>query len=78
MKQQIGCQFTKGLINAHFLVYINFMQESTQLYELNSSQAECNRIPTRHPYQKLKIPHHKTNQGLRFTSGLNQSLHLPL
>ena len=28
-------------------------------------KAECNRIPTRYSYQKLKLPHRKTNQGLR-------------
>ena len=28
------------------------------------SHAECNRIPTRYSYQKLKLPHCKTNQSL--------------
>ena len=32
------------------------------------SSAECNRIPTCYSYQKLKHPHHKTNQGLRALS----------
>ena len=31
-------------------------------------KAECNRIPTRYSYQKLKLPHRKTNQGLRALS----------
>ena len=32
------------------------------------SHAECNGIPTRYSYQKLKLPHCKTNQGLRALS----------
>ena len=32
LKKQIGCQFTNGSINAYFLVFINFMKKSTQLY----------------------------------------------
>ena len=31
-------------------------------------KVECNRIPTRYSYQKLKLPHRKTNQGLRALS----------
>ena len=31
-------------------------------------KAECNRISTRYSYQKLKLPHRKTNQGLRALS----------
>ena len=31
-------------------------------------KAEFNRIPTRYSYQKLKLPHRKTNQGLRALS----------
>ena len=31
-------------------------------------KAECNRIPTCYSYQKLKLPHRKTNQGLRALS----------
>ena len=30
--------------------------------------AECNGIPTRYSYQRLKLPHRKTNQGLRALS----------
>ena len=32
------------------------------------SHAECNGIPTRCSFQKFKVPHHKTNQGLRVLS----------
>ena len=32
LKKQIGCQFANGSINAYFLVFINFMKKSTQLY----------------------------------------------
>ena len=32
------------------------------------SHVECNRIPTHYSYQKLKLPHRKTNQGLRALS----------
>ena len=31
-------------------------------------KTECNRIPTRYSYQKLKLPHRKKNQGLRALS----------
>ena len=31
-------------------------------------KAECNGIPTRYSYQKLKLPHRKTNLGLRALS----------
>ena len=31
-------------------------------------KAECNRISTRYSYQKLKLHHCKTNQGLRALS----------
>ena len=34
------------------------------MYEI-FSHAEYNGIPTRYSYQKLKLPHRKTNQGLR-------------
>ena len=36
--------------------------------------AECNGIPTRYSYQKLKLPHRKTNQGLRALSYIGPSL----
>ena len=36
--------------------------------------AECNGIPTRYSYQKLKLPHRKTNQGLRTLSYIVTSL----
>ena len=39
-----------------------------------SSHAECSEIPTRYSYQKLKLPHHKTNQGLRALSYISPSL----
>ena len=38
------------------------------------SHAECDRIPTRHSYQKLKLPHRKTNQGLRALSYIGPAL----
>ena len=38
------------------------------------SHAECNGIPTRHSYQKLKLPFRKTNQGLRALSFIGPSL----
>ena len=38
------------------------------------SHAESNRIPTRCFYQKLKLPHRKTNQGLRALSYIGHSL----
>ena len=38
------------------------------------THAESNRIPTRCSYQKLKLPHHKTNQGLRALSYIGPSL----
>ena len=37
-------------------------------------QSECNGIPTRYSYQKLKLPHRKTNQGLRALSYIGPSL----
>ena len=36
--------------------------------------AECNRIPTRYSYQKVKLPHCKTTQGLRALSYIGPSL----
>ena len=38
------------------------------------SHAESNGIPTRCFYQKLKLPHCKTNQGLRALSYIGPSL----
>ena len=38
------------------------------------SHAESNGIPTRCFYQKLKLPHRKTNQGLRALSYIGHSL----
>ena len=38
------------------------------------SDAECNGIPTRYSYQKLKPPHRKTNQGLRALSYIGWSV----
>ena len=38
------------------------------------SHAEFNAIPTRCSYQKLKLPHRKTNQGLRALSYIDPSL----
>ena len=38
------------------------------------SHAESNGIPTRCSYQKLKLPHRKTNQGLRALSYIGHSL----
>ena len=38
------------------------------------SHAEPNRIPTRCSYQKTKLPHRKTNQGLRALSYIGPSL----
>ena len=39
-----------------------------------STHAESNGIPTRCYYQKLKLPHRKTNQGLRVLSYIGPSL----
>ena len=38
------------------------------------SKVECNGIPTRYSYKKLKLPHRKTNQGLRALSYVGPSL----
>ena len=38
------------------------------------SDVECNGILTRYSYQKLKLPHRKTNQGLRALSYISPSL----
>ena len=38
------------------------------------SHAECNGIPTRYSYQKLKLPHRKTNQVLRALSYIASAL----
>ena len=38
------------------------------------SKVEYNGIPTRYSYQKLKLPHRKTNQGLRALSYVGPSL----
>ena len=38
------------------------------------SLAGCNGIPTRYSYQKLKLSHRKTNQGLRALSYICPSL----
>ena len=40
----------------------------------NFSHAECNGIPSRFSYQKLKLPHRKTNQGLKTLSYIRPSL----
>ena len=45
----------------------NYMDE-------NFSQEERNGIPTHYSYQKLKLPHCKTNQGLRALSYIGSSL----
>ena len=37
------------------------------------SHEDSNRIPTGCPYEKLKLPHHKTNQGLRPLSYIGPS-----
>ena len=37
-------------------------------------KAECNGIPTRYSYQKLKLAHRKTNHGLRALSYVGPSL----
>ena len=36
--------------------------------------AECNGIPTHYSYQNQKLPHCKTNQGLRALSYIGPSL----
>ena len=36
--------------------------------------SECNGIPTHYSYQKLKLPHRKTNQGLRALLYIGPSL----
>ena len=38
------------------------------------SHAECNGIPTRYHYQKLKLRHRKANHGLRALSCIGSSL----
>ena len=38
------------------------------------SHVECNAIPTRYSYQKLNLPHRKTNQNLRALSNIGPSL----
>ena len=38
------------------------------------SRAECNEIPTCYSHQKLKLPHSKTNKGLRALSYIGPSL----
>ena len=38
------------------------------------SHAECNGIPIRYSYQKLKLPHRKTNQVLRVLLYVGPSL----
>ena len=38
------------------------------------SHSECNRIPTPYSYQRLKLPHRKTNQSLRALSYIGPSL----
>ena len=38
------------------------------------SHTNCNGIPARYSYQKLKLPHRKTNQGLRALSYISPSL----
>ena len=47
----------------HPIIWMNFF-----------SHAEYTRIPTRYSYQKLKLPHWKTNQGLRALSYVCPSL----
>ena len=37
-------------------------------------KVECNEILTRYSFQKLKLPHRKTNQGLRALSYVGPSL----
>ena len=38
------------------------------------SHADCNGIPTRYSYQKVKLSHRKTYQGLRALSHIGSSL----
>ena len=38
------------------------------------SHVDCNRIPTRYSYQKRKLPHRRTNHGLRALSYIGPSL----
>ena len=40
------------------------------------SHGECDEIPARCSYQKLKLPHRKTNQGLRAFKSLKTSVSL--
>ena len=45
-----------------------------QVMLMTSSHAESNGIPTRYSYQKLKLPHCKTNEGVRTLSYIDPSL----
>ena len=55
------------IYNFHAKKAPNYMDEI-------SSHAECNSIPTRYSYLKLKPPHRKASQGLRALSYICPSL----
>ena len=56
LKKQIGCQFANGSINAYFLVFINFMKKSTQLYRWNFLPCRVQRNSYTLPLSKAKVP----------------------
>ena len=59
----------------HTFLYIQISCKKTPDYmDKIFYSAECNGIPTRYSYQKLKLPHRKTNQGLRALSYIGPSL----
>ena len=49
-------------------------KKATDYMDKFFSHAECNEIPTRYYYQKLKLPHGKTSQSLRVLSYIGPSL----
>ena len=63
-------------VNQCTLSFVHKFQSKTGPYYLEEifSHASCNGIPRRYSYQKLNLPHRKTNQGLRALSYIGPSL----
>ena len=57
-----------------FCIYKFHGKKAADYVDETFSYAECNGIPSRYSYQKLKLLHRKTNQGLRALSYIGPSL----
>ena len=64
------------MVNQYILscIYKFHAKKAPNYMDEISSHAECNRIPTRYSYLRLKHPHRKASQGLRALSYICPSL----